>query len=409
MGIILKADNRTLLNDAKYSFMIDHYPSNSGSIQVLNSNDFSDDDYVLLGNFGTESAEILKIDTVTPATHTITFKDELGAPINTQFSHPESTRVTILPYNEIRFFHTAMPTYSPPTSYPPTYPERPTIDTLNPLTDYVEIQPDSWFTTWDDELHSTGWGFFLFRNKETEICSQPSNPIPYAGFEADTVKSALDGFYSLLNNKEVSLVSRDEAMMWLNEAYSLVRSRLNLVNREYGVALEATIDLRPGVIEYRLPDDFADMVTLSKTPNSAFGNTNPVNNIVEYITLKEAPYYGGYSTSTPYYTGTLRRYYLREKYLGILPTPDKAETYYLNYITKSTRLGALDDVISLPDNGFYILKDFMMYRANMKFGNGNTASVYYKTFVDGLNNLVLTANKRDSRLDTWHISRNANA
>ncbi len=48
--------------------------------------------------------EIVQVSVVTAATHTLT----VGT---TKFSHPESTRVTVLPYNQVKFYHTTTATY----------------------------------------------------------------------------------------------------------------------------------------------------------------------------------------------------------------------------------------------------------------------------------------------------------
>jgi len=57
----------------------------------------------------------------------------------------------------------------------------------------------------------------LFYNTATSLFSQPSNAIPYNDFNQDTVKKTFDGFFSLLNNRELKLISEEDAYNWANE------------------------------------------------------------------------------------------------------------------------------------------------------------------------------------------------
>src|ERR1035437_534539 len=147
--IILECDNRILTASAKYTYLVTNYDANIGSLVALNVTDsaYAAGTFLLLGNFGAEDAEIVQIQTV----------DNDGGSVSlvspTIFAHPESTRATILPYDQIRFFHTTDDTFAP----------------SNPLTGYVDLQPSDWFTTYSDSLNSTGYGWYCFYNSETTI------------------------------------------------------------------------------------------------------------------------------------------------------------------------------------------------------------------------------------------------
>ncbi len=169
--ISLQADNRILTNAAKYSYLLANYVSFTTSLSVLNATDsaFAAGAYLLLGNFGSEVAEIVQIATVNNTTGALT----LVAP--TKFAHSESTRVTVIPYNQIRFFWTPIEVFN----------------TATPLTVYLDLQPSDWFSTYNDGLHPTGFGWFIFYNSTTLVASQESNSLPYAGFGQDTVEDLL--------------------------------------------------------------------------------------------------------------------------------------------------------------------------------------------------------------------------
>src|SRR3990167_10098341 len=145
--------------------MVSSYESGVSNITVLNASDtaFAANAYLLLGLIGNEDCEIVQITSLNNDTGVI----NLAAA--TKFPHAESTRVTVIPYNQVRFFRTTTTTFS----------------STNPLTSYIAIQPSDWFTTYVDESNSTGYGWYLFYNETTAVASQNSNAIPYIGFGRD--------------------------------------------------------------------------------------------------------------------------------------------------------------------------------------------------------------------------------
>jgi hypothetical protein len=371
--IILKADNRTLLQDAKYSYLLTNYASGVSTLSVVNTDGMIAGGYVLVGNIGSESTEIFKLSSVDDDTGALTFEDEEGVAVTTKYSHAESTRVTAIAYNKVRFYYGTTSTYSTATA----------------LTGYLDIQPTQWFSTYNDEAHSTGYGWFIFYNTTALLASQPSNPIPYAGFGANTVGTLMDGFFSMLNQKELKLISLEDAFSWLNEGLSFILNSLNLVNSEYTVTSAQTLNVTAGTQEYALPADFSDMVVVWDSESL---------HTIPFIPIKDVP---SYSLSFQgYYYQNVQAYYIRGAYIGLAPTPTEDFTYYYQYKAKTSSLVSYDQTIDLPDNGFFILKDFMLYRACQKLTKPDAAS-YYKIFNDGVNTLKVTAVKRDANLDTW--------
>ena len=79
----------------------------------------------------------------------------------------------------------------------------------------TDIQADDFYTKAYDTTNTTGFGWFIFYNSTTAKATQNSNAIPYAGFENNSVKKILDSFFSQLNNKELKLISNDDAFIWL--------------------------------------------------------------------------------------------------------------------------------------------------------------------------------------------------
>lgn len=365
--VTLKADNRNILDSTKYTFLSDNYSSGQSSVIVVNAIDISVNSYILIGNIGSENTEIIQVVAVNNSTQTLT----LGT--STKFPHNESSKVTILNYNKIRWFRTTTTTYS---------------DT-SPLTGYLDIRVNQWFTTYDDETNSTGYGWFIYYNSTTAIASLQSNYIPYVGFTRDTVQQLFESTYSLLNNKELTLITQTDMYMWANEGYEVLRNYLNLGNQEYAATGSTSISIVSGTAEYALQSDFGDLINV----------VDDLNLEIPWISLRDVLSYS--------VTHTSLRYYIRGAYIGFVPTPTAAMTYHYSYLKRAPFLSTLNDTIELPSGGFYCLKDFVLYRAYLKTKNPN-ASEHFKIFNDGMNNMKIFAIKRNANQDQWGIADWAN-
>lgn len=378
--ITLEADNRTLTTSTKYSYLVNNCTSGIASFSILNATDsqFTTNTFLLLGNFGAENAEIVKITSVNNNTGDIV----ISSP--TLFPHSESTRVSILPYDQIQFFYTATATFDMSTPL-----------NINP----INLQPNDWFTTYNDETHQTGFGWYIFSNSTSiTSVSQVSNPIPYVGFETNTTEEILSDFFSMLGNRELRLVTREDALSWASEGYGRMRNKLNLSSVEYSASGISVLNLIPGQIEYDLPTDFDRLVSfmsgLVTTDPGARGSTKLD---IGFIPLTEA-----YT-----YNGTGPRYYIRGFKIGILPTPGYSTTYHYIYQKRAMRLTLNSDTVDLPNGGEYVIKDYMLYRAFQKFQNPQYKQ-YLESYTNGLNDMIISSVKRDANKDWWGITREAN-
>jgi len=371
MAITLRADNRALTKNAKYSYLTQNYASAQSSVVVDNSNLASANDYALFGEFGSETAEIVQISTVTSATHT------LNLATNTIFAHAESTKITIIPYNQVRFYHTATATYATDT-----------------LLSTENIQADSTHTIYQDTSNTTGFGWFVFYNSTSTDLTSNSNAIPYAGFGENSVKKIRDNFFSLLNNKEARLISDDEFFSWLNEAYSICINELNLVNKEFNVEASESISVVSGTSEYSMSGfdpPFSDVVSIYDETNNVY---------VEKIKLSEVDDWDENS-------GNTAKYYLRGSVVGFSPQPGEDVTMTMKYISTSPTLTSYYDNIDLPTNNYYFLKDYLMYRAIPKLNRGN-AELYFNNFNMGIQRMKMVSHKRDNYQDRWEVADSAN-
>ena len=375
--IVLRSDNRVLVENTEFSYLVDNYASGVGSITIVNPDGFALGDFIVVEEMGKEHAEVFKIGVLNINTGEITLHDSSDVAVNTVHPHAESTKVHHLPYDQVQFWWTA--------STGTISDEDPAYDVGTPLGTYIDVDPSSWYTIYSDNVNSSGFGWFKYYNSETGDLSPESNPIPYQGFDRNTVSEVFADFDSLMNTRELSLVSLQEKFAWLNEALAMFQNKLNLNNTEYFVSTSQTLSVLADTAEYLLPNDFSDLISITNS------DTIYDDKSVPFISVNKV---GAY-------TGTDTAYYLRNRYIGLVPTPTADKTYYYTYKKKSNRVDSLSEYIDLPDNAFYSLKDFMLYRANLKFSNPAMADVYQSSFTGAVNLFIETSVKRDANLDSW--------
>ena len=380
--VTLKADNRSLINNSKFAYITQNYSKNVSSLEVSNTEPFIVTTPIFFGDVGKTNAEILKVRSISD--DVITLGDVNNIATSTKYDHPESTKIYALQYDQIRFFWTA--------ALGTIADEDPIFSDANPLTAWTTLDPTSFYTTYSDSSHSTGFGWFQYRNAITGETSQESNPIPYTGFASNTVRQVFADFNSSMNTNELRLISNSDKFTWLNEALADVKNKLNLSNVEYTVSTPKTLTTIAGTAEYPLEDDFSDLVEI----------TDGVNGPISFISVADVM---ENNESLP----TVTKYYLRGRYIGFSPTPTASgDLYYYTYRAKSTRVVSLSTYIDLPDNAFYALTDFMLYRAAMKFKDP-LASVYYQSFKNSVDLYIQSGHKRDANLDSIGISSSSNA
>ena len=360
--------------------MTTNFASGVGTLTVVNTDPFNAEDFILVGEMGQFDAELFKITSVNDTTGDIVLKNASDVAATTIHAHAESTKITVLPYDQIRFFRTA--------ALGTLADEAPAFSDTSPLAAWTQIDPSSFYSIYEDTVNTTGFGWFEYKNTETAEVSDNSNPIPYAGFPDNTVLSVFNDFDSLLNVNELKLVSLANKFAWFNEGLAIVKNRLNLNNIEYTVSDKQTLSIVDGTSEYELPADFSDLVEI----------VNNEDNEIDNIAVSEILAYDDDDT----------RYYIRGRYIGFVPEPDENTSYYYRYRANATRTTSLSTYIILPDNMFYALKDWMLYRAYLKFSNPLAAS-YFASFNSAIDLYIQAATKRTANLDSWSVADSANA
>lgn len=370
MAITLRAKNSNLTAGAKYSYLQNNYSSGEANIAITNSTGLTADQFLLIGEWGSETSEIVQIDSVASDTHTLTLKAA------TLFAHSESTKVTVIAYNQVKFYQTAAAAFSDSENY---------LGVEN-------IQPDSLYTIYQDSANSTGFGWFKFYNETNLKISAASNSIPYTGFAANTAQKIIEGFLRSLNQKDSKLISFNDAFRWLSEAYSIAQTELNLVNREYKAVISSSQSTTSGTQEYAFPTNASEILAVWDETNNLKINECPLEDVDRYNS-------GLVSSQT--------MFYIRGNYIGFVPEPTSVVEYKISYIEKTITLSSLTDTIDLPDNKFYILEDFLRFRSSEPLGKPN-GQMYYDLFMKSIEDMKTAAISRSSGLKNFTIDRYAN-
>jgi len=377
----IRADNRILTEDARFSYLLNNYASGVSAVVVVNSAEFAADDYILFESIGTPTAEIVKISTVTSATNT------LNLATSTVNAHSESVRVTIIPYNQVKFYWTSTTTYA----------------TTGAITTYLNVNPANIYSHGNDATHTTGYGWFVFYNSTTETASDHSNYVPYAGFSRDAVATLIERIYSTIADSDKKLLNEEDLLVWINDGYGVVKDELNLVNREYNTSEELTLTITAGTQEYALDDDFSDLVYL-RTYNSS--NTADTKKLLS-IAIRDIPDYlaqsvGDGSLETRYY----KRMVSGTVYVGLVPIPIEDDTYKYVCRRKASTLDAYSDILGLPNSAFIAVQEYALKKAYTKLKD-NRSGDSKQEFNENVARMKNVGVSTDDELSSWGISDDA--
>lgn len=181
-GTQIQTDNLTLLSGQKPTFLTSDTASGVGTLTVKNIFGYAVNQYLLIGVFGNEGAEIIKTHASTvPTGSTIT----LAA--NTSFPHSAGTPITIIPYNvvEIRTATTATGSKT--------------------LLGTTAIAAVSIQTKYDDTAASTGFYFTRFKNENQATFSDYTGAVPTTGYTRLMARSIIDAAKDAINETNNSI------------------------------------------------------------------------------------------------------------------------------------------------------------------------------------------------------------
>jgi hypothetical protein len=207
--IKLKAYNPDLLIDAKSTFLTQDQTSGVGSIVVEKITNFNTGDYLLIGEFGQETAEIKRVHVSTsPSGNTITLNT------NTVEAHSRGEKVYLIDRNQVEFSRAT------------------TLAGTKTILSTVSITPSYLYTIYEDITNTTGFGFYRFKNGGDTTYTNYSESIPYAGYGTQTLKSIFDtaltdlGYVDELGQPLwTGKISREAAFRAVVDAQNLIARR----------------------------------------------------------------------------------------------------------------------------------------------------------------------------------------
>lgn len=181
-GNQIQTDNLTLLAGQKPTFLTSDTASGVSTLTVKNIFGYAVDQYILIGIFGNEGSEILKLHASTvPSGSTLTLASA------TSFPHSAGTPITILPYNEVEY-RTAT-----------------TVTGTKNLLVTRAIAAVAIATTYTDTASSTGYYFTRFKNVALATFSDYTGAVPTTGYTRLMAREIIDAAKDAINETNNSI------------------------------------------------------------------------------------------------------------------------------------------------------------------------------------------------------------
>lgn len=168
--MLIKVYNKSLIKDREKTYLTAAVAAAGTALTVADtdivpaatsSDTWADNDYVLVGNFGEETTEIMQMAAAVTSATSLTV-DRSGSAGGTRFSHPVGTPIYRLDYNRIEF-------------------SRNTTDSTSGVTvlTTIRVQTDDLYTRYEDTANTTGYGFTRFNNETSGAFSSYSDGVNY--------------------------------------------------------------------------------------------------------------------------------------------------------------------------------------------------------------------------------------
>lgn len=205
---LLKASHICLTNGQKQTSLSANAAASATTFTVLHYNGLADNDFLLLGNWGELTAEIVQIKGTPNTTVTL----EAGM----VYDHYADTPVTVIPYNQVEFYRATTLTGSKTA--------------LGGAGSKINIIPSRFDTFYADNTNSTGYVFFRFYCSEATRAdySEYSDGVSYEGTDYNSVENVLAEACSIAGVKVGDTnAEEDQLIRDINEAQAQITSKHN--------------------------------------------------------------------------------------------------------------------------------------------------------------------------------------
>lgn len=244
----LYASNKNLARDKKATYLSADATLGTETLTAQSITGFAINQILLIGEFGDETAEIIKTHAATaPTGSTITLASNLA------FNHPQDTKVYILDYDQVEISHAATEAGA-----------KSVLATEN-------IQADQKHTQYNDSTASSGYYFLRFKNSIETTYSEYSDPVPFADFADNSVFAIKKAALESIGEKTDEVITDD----WLNRVlWKLRREYHNAAGkrpfrRRYNYDLG---NITTGIYRIAVPSDLENPSTGENVYGVRIGN-----------------------------------------------------------------------------------------------------------------------------------------
>lgn len=200
---IIVIGNQELLKGADSSNIKSQANTGDLMISVYSIQDFSISDIILIGEFGNEDSEIVKVHASTyPSGSTVTLASAMTK------DHPADTKVYIIPYDQIEISYSATTTGS------------------KTVLNTISVDPESVNTDYKELTQSSGYFFTRYKNSTDSTYADYSDPIPYGGFATNTVSSLINIALDETNKDFSEKLTYDTLLYEINSCLRFIRGKL---------------------------------------------------------------------------------------------------------------------------------------------------------------------------------------
>ena len=257
-------DNTILTKDKKFSYLSGDVVAGATSVGVQSTIGFTTNQIILVGEIGREKTEIIKTSSGSaPGGTSIALNSGLA------FDHPQDTKVYLIDWNQFAISRATAATS-----------QKSTITTVN-------LQVDRDFSIYNDTTNLTGYGFIEFYDDINARYSTASDPIPYAGYEDNTVfmikKRALDAVNEQVDTDLITNEFLNQSLWEARREYHKARGKRPF-RRVFSYDLG---NVTTGMYRIAVPSD----LERPSTAENVFGVRIGVQRNIDYIDKKDWDFY----------------------------------------------------------------------------------------------------------------------
>lgn len=304
--------------------------SGDTTLNVLNTDRFSTDDFVLIGEMGREKSEITQVASTTDSSIDV-------SPV-VSFSHSTDDPVYVMRFNQIRFYRST-------DGEDGNYSNIATVD--------IDVDNADKMTTYDDTSATPQYYYKTsFYNSQTSLESAMSDPVQATGFDYDTVASLIDETTRYLGDTNFVIMGVEEYIDVINDVNRDIMRNTRKPLRF--LKTSADLDTVAGQDYVDLPADFWKYdytrytYTLGSNDNTYMVDTTGDDEYSHLRYIDQAD------------SDRLERVHVdtAEDRLYLDPTPKTSQTgkIHLHYYKKFDRVDSMGDKPELKDVNIYKLK-----------------------------------------------------